>query len=68
MITNEKINEKIELKKKEIDEFRKKRYNLGIMLDQIDIKLIELDAEIKLLNELLTEKEETINGKPWTNL
>jgi len=68
MITNEKINEKIELKKKEIDEFRKKRYNLAMMLDQIDIKLIELDAEIKLLNELLTEKEETINGKPWTNL
>ena len=64
MITNEKINEKIELKKKEIDEFRKKRYNLAMMLDQIDIKLIELDAEIKLLNELLTEKEETINGKP----
>jgi len=68
MITNEKIKEKIELKKKEIDEFRKKRYNLAMMLDQIDIKLIELDAEIKLLNELLTEKEETINGKPWTNL
>jgi len=64
MITNEKIKEKIELKKKEIDEFRKKRYNLAMMLDQIDIKLIELDAEIKLLNELLTEKEETINGKP----
>lgn len=61
MITKEVINEKLEEKKKKINELINQRGMLANMIEKAENEILRLEGMISLLNELVGRDEKEIN-------